>query len=170
MRIVDLMPFVLVAVACGSSGSGSATVNGAVDGNPVVASDVIGLVGNKMESGVASAYAGVVIASASGTCDRAKRGGVWSPPSSSAVLVLDVIVPGASVSPGTYPVGGTGVAQYTATSADGLSTTGFAGSGTVTFDSVGDTLVGSFDVNLAKQGHFTGRFTAPVCHGGADPF
>ena len=159
-----------LAVACGSAGpSGSATVNGAVDGAPVVTGDVIGLVGNELYDGVPSAYAGIVIASTTGTCARAVQDSVWNAPPGSAVFVLDVVVPCDSVTPGTYPVGGSGIAQYTAVDASGSSNS-FAGSGTVTFTSVGDALTGTFDVNLATQGHFTGDFTAPVCAGGKSPF
>jgi hypothetical protein len=166
------------ALGCGSSGStgqgaaagqGSATVNGTVNGQTVVAADVIGLVGTEMESGVASAYAGVVISNTTGTCIADQTGSVWDGSPGYAVLVLDVIQPGTTIAPGTYSVGSTGVAQYQ-TIASASSSSGNAGDGTVTFDSVGDTLVGSFDVNLAPGNHLTGQFTAPVCAGGQKPF
>jgi hypothetical protein len=165
------------APSCGGSGSsqqgavagqGSATVNGDVNGQPVVVSDVIALVGTEMESGVASAYAGVVISNTTGTCALAERGSVWDGNPGTDVLVLDVIQPGATIPPGTYSVGNSGVAQYQVNASS--SSNGYAGYGTVTFDSVGDTLEGSFDVQLAPSFHLTGQFTAPVCAGGSKPF
>jgi hypothetical protein len=177
MRVLAWTVGALGALACGGSGSsggpapaqGSATVNGDVSGQPVAAVDVSGYVGTETQGGVASAYAGVVIAGATGTCARAQGGSVWNAPPGSGVLVLEVVVPGASVAPGAYPVGSSGVAQYTEVAGDGTSH-GFAGDGTVTFTAVGDTLVGSFDVNLPSATHLTGQFTAPVCAGGKKPF
>jgi hypothetical protein len=166
----------LFAAACGTSSSstsstsqGSATINGTVNGQSVTANDVIGLTGTEMKDASTNAYAAVIISNQTGTCGRA-HSSVWDGSPGYEVLVIDAVVSGASsVSPGTYPVGSTGVAQLTVVHADG-TTAGNAGDGTITFSAVGSMLVGSFDVNLAGGFHLTGQFTAPVCAGGLDPF
>jgi hypothetical protein len=168
----------LLAAACSSSsssgnttGQGSATVTGSLNGQSVVVSDVIGLTGTAIsDAGTnAYAYAAVVISNEVGTCSRAPHD-VWSGGPGYEVLVIDAVVAGASsVVPGTYMVGNTGVAQLNVYRTDGTMT-GTAGGGTITFMSVGAVLEGSFDVNLAGGYRVTGQFSAPVCAGGVDPF
>jgi hypothetical protein len=139
-------------------------VSGTVNGQSVVVTDVVGFTGTEIETGVASAYAGVVISNTTGTCALAQRSSVWNGSPGSAILVLDVIEPGTTIAPGSYSVGTSGLAQYQ------TSSNGTSGDGTVTYTAVGDTLVGSFDVMLAGGNHLTGQFVAPVCPGGMKPF
>jgi hypothetical protein len=165
------------AIACGNSsasgsvaGQGSATVNGAVHGQSVMVTDVIGLTGKHMSDAAMDtyAYAAVIIANQTGTCARAPQD-VWTGGPGYQVLVIDAQVAGASaVAPGTYSVGNTGVAQLNVYQGSGMQ--GTAGGGTITFTSVGTVLEGSFDVSLAGGYRLTGQFSAPVCADGADPF
>jgi hypothetical protein len=171
--------------ACGSSSGGgaptspaavgSATVNGTLNGQPIAAADVIGMVGTEMEEGVPSAYAAVAISNTTGTCQLAEEREVEEGPVGSALLILDVITPGNAVVPGTYSVGSTGLAQYQTIEADGSR--GYAGSGTVTFDTITATaMAGSFAVDLAGDldaggnAHLTGTFSGPICAGALAPF
>lgn len=159
-----------VAAGCSSSGtgsgtsSGSASVTGNIDGRTVVAKDVVGLGGTQTSDAGVTAYAGVLISDTSGTCAAARRVGVTSADTTANVLEVVATAPGGSMRPGTYSVGNAGLAEYFYLGPNGTS--GAAGNGTVTFNTVGPTTVsGSFDLNMAGGYRLTGTFSGPVCSG-----
>jgi hypothetical protein len=168
-----MKPLVLVIVGtllagCRSgpaSGEGSAVVHGMAAGQNVVATDVVGLLGTQSADGGASSFAGVLISSAAGTCAMARQSGVRAATSNANVLEIVATAQGASLAPGTYTVGDTGLAEYFYIGQNG-DTSGTAGGGSITFDTVSpSTLSGSFDVTLAGGNHLTGTFSGPVCSG-----
>jgi len=149
----------IVLAGCSSGGGGSATVEGTFKGQPIVVSDVVGLLGTETINGVQWSYAGVVISDASGTCGTAQQKGVDAILSTNADL-LEIGTKSSTIpfAPGTYTLGTTGLAEYFYTGG------GNAGDGTITFTTITDaTLSGTFDVNLAGGFHLTGTFSAPVC-------
>lgn len=150
-RLFGLTAMVL-AMGCrtGASGaSGSAVVEGTVDGLTLATLDVAGFSGTQGADGGVSGFAGVLISNRVGTCAAAMAGGVRAATSNANVLEIVATTPGAPVTPGTYPVGNSGLAEYFYLKG-GAVADGIAGGGTITFDSMDATTIsGRFAVNLA---------------------
>ena len=180
-RFVAVLPVLCFAACAGPLGGnggtggqsqGSADVSGSFNGQSVVASDAIAVTGTEVADGGTNGYVGIVISSTAGVCARASTN-VWSGPPGDATLVIEAVASDAtSVGPGTYTVGSAatpGLAHFNVIRTDG-TTAGAAGVGTITFTSSGADFEGDFDVTLAGGDRLTGRFSAPVCAGGMNPF
>jgi hypothetical protein len=164
----------LLLTACGgqtTSGGLPPTVTGTVGGKPVTpALDGVGLVGAENTGGeTTESYASAVLTNLPNTCAILSAGGN---PANATALTLTVVDANAPIAPGTYTIDGgfshQGVqveAQYVVQDATCTSTTTeSAESGTITFSSVGGSiLAGSFDVAFPSGDHLQGTFASPLC-------
>ncbi|HEX8796131.1 MAG TPA: hypothetical protein VF765_34515 [Polyangiaceae bacterium] len=168
LAVLALSSVVVVSVGCTSGGSGPsglASVRGAIGGHTVTVKDVMGFTGSQTLNGGTRAYAGLLISDTPGTCAAAQDKGVTAVETTANILEVVATTPGDMLTAGKYTVGSSGLAEYFYGGAAG-TTSGIAGGGTVTFDSVdGSAVKGSFDLVMAGGAHVTGTFSAPVCNG-----
>jgi hypothetical protein len=164
--------FVVAAVcvvglmACSSSNaqSGTASVTGTADGNPVGTSSVIGFTIDNTVGGINNTV-GATFWSFGNACSASQIGHYPGTYTELAVGALGTALPG------TYPVGVGGRGQATYTVYSGTNSTCAAtmqersSGGSVTITTVSSTEVdGSFDVTFPSGDHLSGSFSAPTCN------
>ncbi len=151
---------------CVDDGSaGGISIQGSVQGTPMPATDLAGIVGTAVQDGNTVAYAGVVVVSVAGACSGVLQPDVVQP--NMQMLSLTVAQYGTVLTPGSYGVGdgGGGAAQFTTGDAqcnEVIAET--ASAGTITVDVAdGSIVAGTFDVTFPGGDEVAGSFAAPVC-------
>jgi len=157
------------------SGSGPASVNGAIGGRSMSARDAIS---NVLHFGNDDSAAVILITNAANTCGKVAAN--QRPKNGQAIVVTvgtqSATGAAAPASPGTYPVfsraasdsisGNVAIVEYAASDASCKTAAAFEGaSGTVTLTNVGPgTYSGTFDVTFSGSGgHVTGSFSSSAC-------
>jgi len=155
-----------VLAACSSSsgggGSGTASVEGTIQGLAIPATDAVGLSSVVMNGSMTEAAVGAIITNVANACSVLQNHGS---PSDASSLVVAVAVDSGSVAPGKYDIVSQGfgaTASYALSQSCVTQATETATSGTVTISSVGSSVNGSFDLMFGSD-HLTGTFSAPIC-------
>jgi hypothetical protein len=165
---------VVLCAACGSGGSGSATVNGTINGQSMSAQDAVS---NISMSGSTSQGL-LLITNASKTCSKLSANQQWKNIKAIAIGIVQQAGSGgfsAPAAPGIYLVmkanevsgvsGNLALATYLATDAHCNQTILIGSSGgTVTLTRVDPGgYSGTFDITFSDASHVTGSFVATNC-------
>jgi hypothetical protein len=171
MRVTFFIAFfeALALAGCGTGGGGkpsaptSTSVSGDAGGQSFVVKDALGIYDTARE------VSGAFITNFPESCTLLQSG-MRAPPSTQ-LLAIELIANGLGMAPGpgTYTLGKTQnvaiVVSYVASDANCNETTNEqATAGSVTLDSVGATVTGTFDLAFANGDRLSGQFDTPVCN------
>ena len=150
----------------GTTGSGSASINGTVSGQALATSDTIGVSGTTTDNGPVQPVAGAIITNVGNVCGILQHDGN---PASSEVLYVRVVGASGVVGVGKYMLNGAGgvggaVSLLVQDQSCNPTVQSTATQGSITLTTVSSsTIAGSFDVTFPTGDHVTGTFSGPIC-------